>query len=375
MTTPNPFARFTFLGQKKVVPPYFQLGKNFDEIAAKQPPHPAFAHLFRPLSLGFSTLKNRIVMGSMHTGLEDRFYHYGKLAKFYEARAKGGVGLIITGGIAPNRTGKLTPMAGSLNHKADVVHHRRVTHAVHKHNGKIILQILHSGRYGYHPFVLAPSAIQSPISPFKPRQMSHATIQDTIADFARCASLAKLAGYDGVEIMGSEGYLINQFWSSHTNHRQDDYGGSRHARMKFALEIVRAVRAAVGDKFIISFRLSAIDLVNSGNRMADVIAFAQALEQAGVNLINTGIGWHEARVPTIVTAVPRASFVRYSHAIKAAIGIPVISANRINMPATAQAILANNQADMVQMARPFLADSDWVIKAYLGQVEIGRAHV
>lgn len=363
----SPFAKFAF-GEQKVKPAYFQSAKNFDEIAAKTPAHPAFAHLFRPLSLGFTTLKNRIVMGSMHTGLEDRFYHYGKLARFYEERAKGGVALIVTGGIAPNRTGRLTPVAGTLNHKADIIHHHRVTHAVHKHGGKIVLQILHSGRYGYHPFVVAPSPIKSPISPFKPRQMSLKNIQDTIQDFAHCASLAKLAGYDGVEIMGSEGYLINQFWSAHTNQRKDEYGGNYLGRMKFALDTVRAVRAAVGDKFIITFRLSVIDLVNSGNSMADVIAFAQALEKAGVTLINTGIGWHEARVPTIVTSVPRASFVRYSHAIKDAINIPVIAANRINMPETAAMIVADNQADMVQMARPFLADSDWVVKAYLGEV-------
>ncbi|OOS23076.1 NADPH-dependent 2,4-dienoyl-CoA reductase [Moraxella porci DSM 25326] len=329
-----------------------------------------YPHLFEPLDLGFTTLKNRLVMGSMHTGLEDRFYHYGKLASYFEARAKGGVGLIVTGGISPNKQGWLTPLGGTLNRLADVVHHARVTRAVHKHGAKILLQILHSGRYGYHPFVVAPSAIKSPISPFKPRQMSLKNIQATIADFAQTASLAKKAGYDGVEVMGSEGYLINQFLSARTNKRADAYGGSLENRMRFAIEIVQAIRAAVGTDFIISFRLSMIELVEEGAVMADVIALAKALETAGVTLINTGIGWHEARVPTIVTSVPRATFVRYTAAIKQAVSIPVIAANRINMPATAEAIIASGQADMVQMARPFLADSEWVNKAYHNQANL-----
>ncbi len=329
-----------------------------------------YPHLFEPLDLGFTTLKNRLVMGSMHTGLEDRFYHYGKLASYFEARAKGGVGLIVTGGISPNKQGWLTPLGGTLNRLADVVHHARVTRAVHKHGAKILLQILHSGRYGYHPFVVAPSAIKSPISPFKPRQMSLKNIQATIADFAHTASLAKKAGYDGVEIMGSEGYLINQFLSARTNKRADAYGGSLENRMRFAIEIVQAIRVAVGTDFIISFRLSMIELVEEGAVMADVIALAKALENAGVTLINTGIGWHEARVPTIVTSVPRATFVRYTAAIKQAVSIPVIAANRINMPATAEAIIASGQADMVQMARPFLADSEWVNKAYHNQANL-----
>ncbi|MDH2274092.1 NADPH-dependent 2,4-dienoyl-CoA reductase [Moraxella porci] len=329
-----------------------------------------YPHLFEPLDLGFTTLKNRLVMGSMHTGLEDRFYHYGKLASYFEARAKGGVGLMITGGISPNREGWLTPLGGTLNRRADVIHHARVTRAVHKHGAKILLQILHSGRYGYHPFVVAPSPIKSPISPFKPRQMSLKNIQATIQDFAHTASLAKKAGYDGVEIMGSEGYLINQFLSARTNKRDDAYGGSLENRMRFAIEIVQAIRAAVGTDFIISFRLSMIELVEEGAVMADVIALAKALETAGVTLINTGIGWHEARVPTIVTSVPRATFVRYTAAIKQAVSIPVIAANRINMPATAETIIASGQADMVQMARPFLADSEWVNKAYHNQANL-----
>lgn len=336
-------------------------------ITTQQTDRTAYPHIFTPLDLGFTTLKNRIVMGSMHTGMEDRFYHYGALAKFYEARAAGGVAMIITGGIAPNRTGQLTPFGGTLNHLADVIHHKRITHAVHKYDSKIIVQILHSGRYGYHPFVMSASAIKSPISPFKPRQMSQKNIKDTIADYANSARLAKLAGYDGVEIMGSEGYVISQFLSTHTNKRQDEYGGSLANRMRFALEAVRAVRQEVGDEFIISFRLSMLDLVETGNSMADVIEIARALQSAGVSLLNTGIGWHEARVPTIVTSVPRAAFVRYTHAIKQAVSIPVMAANRINMPSDAERILQNGEADLIQMARPFLADSDWVNKARQGQ--------
>ncbi|WFF38912.1 FAD-dependent oxidoreductase [Moraxella nasibovis] len=336
-----------------------------------QPSEPSqYPHIFEPLDLGFTTLKNRIVMGSMHTGLEDRFYHYGKLAAYFEARAKGGVGLIVTGGISPNREGWLTPLGGTLNRSADVLHHRRVTRAVQKHGAKILLQILHSGRYGYHPFVVAPSAIKSPISPFKPRQMSVRNIHATIADFVHTAELAKKAGYDGVEIMGSEGYLINQFLSARTNKRTDDYGGSLENRAKFALQIVQNIREKVGEQFIISFRLSMLELVEDGAVMSEVIALAKLLENAGVTLLNTGIGWHEARVPTIVTGVPRASFVRYTEAVKSAVAIPVIAANRINMPDTAEWILASGQADLVQMARPFLADSDWVNKAKSNQANL-----
>lgn len=309
-------------------------------------------------------------MGSMHTGLEDRFYHYGKLARYFEERAKGGVGLIITGGISPNREGWLTPLGGTLNRTADIIHHARVTRAVHRHGTKILLQILHSGRYGYQPLVVAPSPLKSPISPFKPRPMSIKNIKATIQDFTRSASLAKKAGYDGVEIMGSEGYLINQFLSSRTNHRTDDYGGSLENRARFALDIVRAIREAVGTDFIISFRLSILELVEDGATMTEVITLAKWLEQAGITLINTGIGWHEARIPTIVTSVPRGSFVRFSHAIKEAVSIPVIGANRINMPDTAENILANGQVDLVQMARPFLADSHWVQKTEQGNTHL-----
>lgn len=329
-----------------------------------------YPHLFEPLDLGFTTLKNRVVMGSMHTGLEDRFFNYGKLAAYFAERAKGGVAMMVTGGIAPNREGWLTPLGGTLNNHADVVNHRRVTHAVHKHDSKILLQILHSGRYGYQPLVVSSSAIQSPISPFKPRAMSDKRILDTITDYARCAKLAKLAGYDGVEIMGSEGYLINQFLSRHVNQRTDRWGGSLENRMRFAVEIVRAVRLICGEDFIISFRLSMLDLVPDGNTMAEVITIAKALQDAGVTIINTGIGWHEARVPTIVTSVPRAAFANVVAEVKAALDIPVMVSNRINMPDTAETLLADGVADLVQMARPFLADPNWVAKAQHGDTHL-----
>ena len=330
----------------------------------------SYPHLFEPLDLGFTTLKNRVVMGSMHTGLEDRFFNYGKLAAYFAERAKGGVAMMVTGGIAPNREGWLTPLGGTLNHHADVINHRRVTHAVHKHGSKILLQILHSGRYGYQPLVVSSSAIQSPISPFKPRAMSDKRILDTIADYARCAKLAKLAGYDGVEIMGSEGYLINQFLSRHVNQRTDRWGGSLDNRMRFAVEIVRAVRLICGEEFIISFRLSMLDLVPDGNTMAEVLTIAKALQDAGVTIINTGIGWHEARVPTIVTSVPRAAFANVVAEVKAALDIPVMVSNRINMPDTAETLLADGVADLVQMARPFLADPNWVAKAQTGDTHL-----
>lgn len=360
--------------KKTIMPlPFFkkQLAKVLpSKIKSDEPKPNAYPRLFEPLDLGFATLKNRIVMGSMHTGLEDRFYHYGKLAAYFEARAKGGVGLIITGGISPNKEGWLTPLAGTLNRSGDVIHHKRVTRAVQKHGAKILLQILHSGRYGYHPFVVAPSPIKSPISPFKPRQMSIKNIQATIQDFAHTAWLAKKAGYDGVEIMGSEGYLINQFLSSRTNHRHDEYGGALDNRLKFALQIVQAIREAVGEAFIISFRLPMIELIEDGLTMQEVIKIACSLENAGVTLLNTGIGWHEAKIPTIVTSVPRASFTRYTQAVKQAVGIPVIAANRINMPKTAEHILAAGQADLVQLARPLLADENWANKAYHHQDEL-----
>ena len=328
-----------------------------------------YPHIHEPLDLGFTTLSNRIVMGSMHTGLEDRFYNYGKLAAYFARRAEGGVGMIITGGISPNREGWLLPAGGTMNTKVDVINHRRVTQAVHKYDSKIIMQILHSGRYGYHPFSVSSSAIKSPITPFKPRKMSIKNIEQTVEDYARCATLAKKAGYDGVEIMGSEGYLLNQFLSRHVNQRTDEYGGDIHARMKFPLEVVKAVRKAVGADFIIVFRLSMIDLVKDGNVMDEVITVAKALEDAGVTIINTGIGWHEARVPTIVTSVPRAAFVDFTAEIKKQVSIPVMASNRINMPETAEQIIQDGQADLIQMARPFLADPDWVNKAKTGDTD------
>ena len=328
-----------------------------------------YPYLFEPLDLGFTTLKNRVVMGSMHTGLEDRFYNYGKLAAYFAERAKGGAAMMITGGISPNREGWLLPAGGTMNSKLDVINHKKITRAAHKYGSKMIMQILHSGRYGYHPFVVSASPIKSPISPFKPRKMSIKNIEQTVNDFARSARLAKQAGYDGVEIMGSEGYLLNQFLSRHVNKRDDEYGGDIHGRMKFAVEVVKAVRAVTGDNFIILFRLSVIDLVTDGNVMEEVIIVAKALEAAGVTIINTGIGWHEARVPTIVTSVPRAAFVNFTSEIKKHVSIPVMAANRINMPDTAEKIIVSGQADLVQMARPFLADPNWVNKAKKGQAE------
>ena len=329
----------------------------------------SYAHILKPLHLGFTTIKNRVVMGSMHTGLEDRFYNYPKLAAYFGERAKGGDGLIITGGISPNRQGWLLPAGGTMNTLGDIAPHRLVTHAVHKHGAKILMQILHAGRYGYQPFVVSASPIKSPISPFKPRQMSEKQILNTIDDYVNCASLAKKAGYDGVEIMGSEGYLLNQFLSSHVNQREDRWGGPIENRMRFAVEIVKGIRAQVGEKFIICFRLSLLDLVHDGNTMKEVVTIAQALEKAGITLLNTGIGWHEARIPTIVTSVPRAAFVDYTAEVKKHVAVPVIASNRINMPDTAEEILASGKADMVQMARPLLADAFWVNKTATNRVD------
>lgn len=328
-----------------------------------------YANILKPLHLGFTTIKNRVVMGSMHTGLEDRFYNYPKLAAYFGERAKGGAGLLITGGISPNRQGWLLPAGGTMNTLGDIAPHRLVTHAVHKHGAKILLQILHAGRYGYQPFVVSASPIKSPISPFKPREMSDKQILNTIQDYVRTASIAKKAGYDGVEIMGSEGYLLNQFLSRHVNQRADRWGGPIENRMRFAVEIVKAIREEIGEKFIICFRLSLLDLVHDGNTMQDVITVAKALEKAGITLLNTGIGWHEARIPTIVTSVPRAAFVDYTAEVKKHVAVPVIASNRINMPDTAEAILASGQADMVQMARPFLADAFWVNKTATNRVD------
>ncbi|MYM23020.1 FAD-dependent oxidoreductase [Duganella sp. FT135W] len=328
-----------------------------------------YPHLLAPLDLGFTTLRNRVIMGSMHTGLEDRFYNYGKLAAFYRERARGGVGLIVTGGISPNRSGWLLPFGGTLNFKGDVINHRRVTKAVHEEGGKILMQILHSGRYGYQPFVVSASAKKSPISPFKPRALTEACIETTIRDYARCAKLARDAGYDGVEVMGSEGYLLNQFLCARTNLRKDKWGGSIENRMRLALEIVKRIRAEVGNDFIIMYRHSLLDLVEGGNTWEDVVTVAKALQQAGVTILNTGYGWHEARVPTIVTSVPRGAFASLAGRLRLEVTIPVVASNRINMPADAEGILQRGEADMISMARPFLADSHFVVKAAEGRAD------
>lgn len=329
----------------------------------------AYAYLLAPLDLGFTTLKNRVIMGSMHTGLEDRFYNYGKLAAFYRERARGGVGLIVTGGISPNRQGWLLPFGGTLNFLGDVPNHRRVTRAVHEEGGKIVLQILHAGRYGYQPFVVSASNLKSPISRFKPKALSESGIESTIAAYVRCARLAQKAGYDGVEIMGSEGYLLNQFLCARANRRTDGWGGPIEHRMRLAVEIVRRIRTAVGPDFILMYRHSVLDLVDGGNTWDEVVLVAKALEAAGVTILNTGYGWHEARIPTIVTSVPRAAFAQVAGRLRAAVGIPVVASNRINMPHEAEALLARGDADLVSMARPFLADPEFVNKAAGGRAD------
>ncbi|WP_439841442.1 FAD-dependent oxidoreductase [Aeromonas taiwanensis] len=323
----------------------------------------SYPSLLAPLDLGFTQLKNRVLMGSMHTGLEEEKGGFDKLAAFYGERARGGVGLIVTGGIAPNLRGRLVPHGSQLSFPWQVAKHRKVTEAVHREGGKIALQILHAGRYAYHPFSLAPSPLKAPISPFKPRAMSERQIRGTIRDFAATAALARAAGYDGVEVMGSEGYLINQFICERTNKRTDGWGGSADNRMRFPVEIVRAIRERVGPDFIIIFRLSMLDLVEQGSTLEEVIALGKALEQVGVTLINTGIGWHEARVPTIATSVPRGAFSWVTAELKKHLKVPLITTNRINTPEVAERILAGGEADMVSMARPFLADPEFVIKA------------
>ncbi|WP_298420018.1 NADPH-dependent 2,4-dienoyl-CoA reductase [uncultured Kordia sp.] len=322
-----------------------------------------YKHIFEPLDLGFTTLKNRVLMGSMHTGLEEEKNGFERLAAFYAERAKGGVGLIVTGGMAPSIRGWLTPFSSRMSTKKHARKHKIITEAVHKNGGKICMQILHAGRYGHHPLNVAPSAIKSPITPFKPKKLSNSGVQKTIKNFANSASLAKSAGYDGVEIMGSEGYLVNQFIVEHTNQRNDEWGGNYANRMKFAVQIVKAVRDAVGAEFIIIYRLSMLDLVEKGSSWEEVVQLAKAIEKAGATIINTGIGWHEARIPTIATSVPRAAFTWITERMKKEVNLPLITSNRINMPSVAEKILADGQADMISMARPFLADADWVNKA------------
>ncbi len=335
-------------------------------------PHPLYPHLLSPLDLGHTTLKNRVLMGSMHTGLEDGRRHFPRMAAFYAERARGGVGLIVTGGFAPNIEGWAKPFAGTLSTSAAARRHRVVTDAVHAEGGRIALQILHTGRYGYHPLCVAPSRLQSPISPFTPRELSERGIERQILAFVRCARLAREAGYDGVEVMGSEGYFLNQFLVTHTNHRTDRWGGDYSNRMRLAVEVVRRVREAVGPDFILIYRISLIDLIPDGSSWPEVLALARAVTAAGASILNTGIGWHEARVPTIATSVPRAAFAWVTKKLRTALRaegnfIPVVTSNRLNMPEVAEAVLADGNADMVSLARPFLADAEFVAKAAAGR--------
>ena len=326
-----------------------------------------YPHLLAPLDLGFTTLKNRVLMGSMHTGLEDHFWQYDKLAAYFAERARGGVGLIVTGGIAPNRQGWVAPLAGEMSNRLHTLPHKKVTRAVHDNGGKICMQILHAGRYGYHPFIVSASSVKSPIGKFKPKELSTDGVEKQINDFVRCAELAREAGYDGVEVMGSEGYLINQFLVERTNQREDEYGGSVENRQRLPLEIVRRIRKAVGEDFIIIYRLSMLDLVEGGSLWPEVVSLAKGIEKAGATIINTGIGWHEARIPTIVTRVPRAGFAWVTKSLKGEVSLPLCTTNRINMPAVGEQIIADGAADMVSMARPFLADADFVNKAAQGR--------
>jgi 2,4-dienoyl-CoA reductase (NADPH2) len=315
--------------------------------------------LLSPLDLGFTTLRNRVLMGSMHTGLEDRTAGFDKLAAYYAERARGGAGLIVTGGYAPSRAGWLLPLGAALLTKGQAAKHRILTDAVHEHDGKLVLQILHAGRYSYHPFSVSASAVKSPITPFRPRALSTRGVAREIDNFVRCAVLAREAGYDGVEVMGSEGYLINQFLSSRTNRRTDEWADGA----RLPVEIVRRIRAAVGRDFVIVYRLSIMDLVPEGQSWQEIVTLGQAVEAAGATIVSSGIGWHEARVPTIVTSVPRAAFTSVTGRLRPHLGIPVVASNRINMPNVAEGVLARGEADLVSLARPFLADPDWVAKA------------
>jgi 2,4-dienoyl-CoA reductase (NADPH2) len=328
-----------------------------------------YPHLLAPLDLGFATLRNRVLMGSMHTGLEESRDGFAKLAAFYAKRARGGAGLIVTGGIAPNVAGRLEPNASQLSFPWQATKHRQVTDAVHDAGGKIALQILHAGRYAYHPLAVAPSAIRSPITPFTPRALSAWGIERTLAAYVRCARLARRGGYDGVEIMGSEGYLIKQYVVQQTNRRDDEWGGPFERRIRFAVEAVRRTREAIGSDFIIIYRLSMLDLVEGGSTWEEVVHLAKAIEAAGATMINTGIGWHEARIPTIATMVPRGAFTWVTAKLRGDVKLPLVTTNRINDPAVAEAILARGDADVVSMARPFLADADFVAKAAAGRAE------
>ncbi|MFE7033317.1 FAD-dependent oxidoreductase [Streptomyces sp. NPDC057621] len=328
-----------------------------------------YPHLLNPLNLGFTTLPNRVLMGSMHIGLEEAEHGFTRMAEFYAARARGGVGLIVTGGIAPNEAGRPYEGGAKLTTEAEAEQHAEITAAVHREGGRIAMQILHFGRYAYHPDLVAPSALQAPISPHTPRALTDAEVERTIDDYARAARLAKRAGYDGVEIMGSEGYLINEFIAAGTNKRDDRWGGSYENRTRFPLEIVRRVREAVGEDFIVIYRLSMLDLVPGGSSLDEVITLAKAVEAAGATIINTGIGWHEARIPTIATSVPRGAYTWVTKKVMGAVSIPLVTTNRINTPELAEQLLADGHADMVSMARPMLADPDFVSKAKAGRPE------
>jgi 2,4-dienoyl-CoA reductase (NADPH2) len=331
------------------------------------PPESPYPHLFQPLDLGFTTLRNRVLMGSMHTGLEDRRRDFPKLAAYFAERAAGGAGLIVTGGFAPNVVGWLKPFASRLSQRWHVPPHRQITRAVHAHGAKICLQLLHAGRYAYHPLSVAPSKLKAPINPFTPRALSARGVERQIDAYAKAAKLARDAGYDGVELMGSEGYLINQFVVARTNRREDAWGGDAAQRMRFAVEIVRRVREACGPDFIIVYRLSLLDLVEGGSDWNEILMQAQAVEAAGATILNSGIGWHEARIPTIATSVPRAAFAGVTAKLRPHVRLPLVATNRINMPDVAEAMLASGGADLVSMARPLLADPEWANKARRGE--------
>ncbi|WP_327418147.1 NADPH-dependent 2,4-dienoyl-CoA reductase [Streptomyces sp. NBC_01233] len=328
-----------------------------------------YPHLLSPLDLGFTTLPNRVIMGSMHTGLEEHAGGFERLAAFYAERARGGAGLIVTGGIAPNDAGRPFEGGSRLTTEDEAAEHRVITEAVHAEGGKIAMQILHFGRYAYHKDLVAPSALQAPISPFVPNELTDIEVERTVEDFVRAARLAKLAGYDGVEIMGSEGYLINEFIVAATNKRTDRWGGAYENRVRFPLEIVRRTRAAVGEDFILIYRLSMLDLIPGGSTLDEVVHLAKEVEAAGATVINTGIGWHEARIPTIATSVPRGAYTWVTKRLMGAVSVPLVTSNRINTPEIAEELLADGRADLVSLARPFLADADFVAKAAAGRSE------
>ncbi|MFI6416388.1 FAD-dependent oxidoreductase [Streptomyces sp. NPDC050842] len=328
-----------------------------------------YPHLLSPLDLGFTTLPNRVIMGSMHVGLEETEHGFERMAAFYAERARGGVGLIVTGGIAPNEAGRPWDGGAKLTTADEVAEHRLITDAVHGEGGRIAMQILHFGRYAYHPGLVAPSAIQAPISPFVPNELTDAEVEQTVEDYARCAELAKEAGYDGVEVMGSEGYLINEFIAAATNQRTDRWGGSYENRVRFPLEIVRRIRERVGTDFILVYRLSMLDLVPGGSTLEEVVQLAKEIEAAGATIINTGIGWHEARIPTIATSVPRGAYTWVTKKLMGAVSVPLVTSNRINTPEVAEEILADGRADLVSLARPFLADPSFVAKASEGRAD------